>query len=139
VLQSQKEHQRWLRDQKVRAAIGFIGATGDLHDHRRHPPASPDPSAERDAWTRIQNGRSALYLLCTTGTVEAAEALITGVRRTPPTADCGPRDDETIAYCEILSDDFDLNFARDWVSATTVAGNSCDVRVGYMRDEPRGY
>jgi hypothetical protein len=34
-LQSQKEHQRWLRDQKLRAAIGFIGATGDLHDHRR--------------------------------------------------------------------------------------------------------
>jgi hypothetical protein len=40
-------------------------------------------------------------------------------------------------YCGILSDDFDLNLARDWVSATTVAGNSCDVRVGYTRDEPQ--
>jgi hypothetical protein len=44
----------------------------------------------------------ALYLLCTTGTVEAAEALITGVRRTPPTADSGPRDDETIALLRDL-------------------------------------
>jgi len=42
-------------------------------------------------------------------------------------------------YCEILSDDFDLNLAREWVSATTAAGNSRDVRVGYMRDEPRIY
>jgi hypothetical protein len=101
-LQSQKEHQRWLRDQKLRAAIGFIGATGDLHDHRRHPPASPDPSAERDAWARIQDGRSALYLLCTAGTVEAAEALITGVRRTPAIADSDARDDETIALLRDL-------------------------------------
>ncbi|HEX9352963.1 MAG TPA: hypothetical protein VF933_03965 [Streptosporangiaceae bacterium] len=36
-LQGRKEHQRWLRDQKLRAAIDFIGATGDLYDHRRRP------------------------------------------------------------------------------------------------------
>lgn len=95
-LQSRKEHQRWLRDQKLRAAVDFIGAAGDLHDRRRGPPASPDTSAERDAWTRIQDGRSALYLLCTTDTVAAAEALITGVRRTPPRTDSGEGGDETI-------------------------------------------
>ena len=94
-LQSQKEHQRWLRDQKLRAAIAFIGATGDLHDIRRHSPATPGPSAERDAWARIQDGRSALYLLCTTGTVKAAETLITGVRRTLPETDSSQGDDET--------------------------------------------
>jgi hypothetical protein len=97
-LQGRKEHQRWLRDQKLRAAIDFIGATGDLHDIRRHPPARPDPSVERDTWARIQDGRSALYLLCTTGTVEAAEALMAGIRRTPPMTDSGRGDgDETIA------------------------------------------
>jgi hypothetical protein len=99
-LQSRKEHQRWLRDQKLRAAIDFIGATRDLHDRRRRPAANPDPSAERDAWARIQDGRSALYLLCATSTVEVAEALITGVRHTP--ADSGPRDDETIALLRDL-------------------------------------
>ncbi len=101
-LQGRKEHQRWLRDQKLRAAIDFIGATGDLHDNRRNPPARPDPSAERDTWARIQDGRSALYLLCTTGTVEAAEALVTGVRLTPPITDTSQADDETIALLRDL-------------------------------------
>ena len=101
-LQSQKEHQHWLRDQKLRAAIAFIGATGDLHDIRRHPPARLGPSAERDAWARIQDGRSALYLLCTTGTMEAAEALITGVRRTLPETDSSHGDDETTALLRDL-------------------------------------
>jgi hypothetical protein len=100
-LQSQKEHQRWLRDQKLRAAIAFIGATGDLHDIRRHSPATPGPSAERDAWARIQDGRSALYLLCTTGTVKAAETLITGVRRTLPETDSS-QGDETTALLQNL-------------------------------------
>jgi hypothetical protein len=101
-LQGRKEHQRWLRDQKLHAAIDFIGAAGDLHDRRRHPPASPDPSAEQDTWTRIQDGRSALYLLCMTDTVEAAEALITGVRRTPPKTDSGEGSDETITLLRDL-------------------------------------
>ena len=99
--QSRKEHQHWLRDQKLRAAIDFIGATGDLHDRRRHPSAAPDPSAEQDSWARIQGGRSALYLLCTTSTVEAAEVVITGVRRTPPMTG-GQGDDETAALLRDL-------------------------------------
>jgi hypothetical protein len=94
--QGRKEHQHWLRDQKLRAAIDFIGAAGDVNDRRRHPPAKPDPSAERDSWARIQDGRSALYLLCTTSTVEAAEALIMGVRRTPSMTDSGQGNDETV-------------------------------------------
>jgi hypothetical protein len=101
-LQGRKEHQRWLRDQKLRAAINFIGATGDLHDSRRHSPARPDPNAERDTWARIQDGRSALYLLCTSGTVEAAEALITGARSTPPISGSGQEDDETISLLRDL-------------------------------------
>ena len=34
-LQGRREHQRWLRDQKLRAAIDFIGGTGDLDQRRR--------------------------------------------------------------------------------------------------------
>jgi len=64
--------------------------------------ARPDPNAERDTWARIQDARSALYLLCTTGTVETAEALITGVRHTPPMTDSGQGEDETIALLRNL-------------------------------------
>lgn len=101
-LQSRKEHQRWLRDQKLHAAIGFIGAAGDLHDRRLYPSADPGPSTEPAMWTRIQDGRSALHLLCTTRTVEAAEALVTGVRHTQPDTRGGPQDDETIALLRDL-------------------------------------
>ena len=101
-LQGRKEHQRWLRDQKLRAAVGFIGATGDLHDSRHHPPAKPDPSAERDTWARIQDARSALHLLCATSTVEAAEALIVGIQDTPPKSDSGQGEDKTIGLLRDL-------------------------------------
>jgi hypothetical protein len=78
-LQGRKEHQRWLRDQKLRAAVDFIGATGDLYEHRRYPPQSGAPPTDENAeWTRAQDGRSALHLLCEDSTVEMAEALITG-------------------------------------------------------------
>lgn len=40
-LQGRKEHQRWLRDEKLRAAVGFIGATSDARNHRaRFQPAT---------------------------------------------------------------------------------------------------
>lgn len=99
--QQRKEHQRWLRDQKLHAAIVYIAATGDLYDRLR-PSANPDPSAERGDWTRIQDGRSAIHLLCETSTVEVAEALVMRVRDTQPKITAGPQDDETIALLRDL-------------------------------------
>jgi hypothetical protein len=99
-LQGRKEHQRWLRDQKLHAAIGYIGATGDIHDlHRRS--ADAEPAAEQEAWARAQDARSALYLLCDASTVQAAEALIQSVRRTGPKG-TGSDDDETVALLRDL-------------------------------------
>jgi hypothetical protein len=86
----------------LHAAVGFIGATSDLHDRRLHPPASSDPSAEQATWVRIQDGRSALHLLCGTSTVDAAEALVTGVRYTQPETEDRPRGDETISLLRDL-------------------------------------
>ena len=101
-LQGRKEHQRWLRDQKLRAAIDFIGATGDLYDHRRRslPPgtSSIDESAQQ---ARAQDGRSALYLLCDDRTVDLAEALITRVRHLEPKAD-GSHNDEIVSLLRDL-------------------------------------
>lgn len=93
-LQGRKEHQRWLRDQKLHAAVSYIGATGDIHDRRRRS-ANVESAAEQEAWARAQDARSALYLLCDSSTVQAAEALIQQVRRTEPKG-AGSDDDETI-------------------------------------------
>jgi|SRR5215471_12733466 len=82
-LQGRKEHQRWLRDRKLHAAIDFIGATGDLAQMRRQlPTGGASNMDERAAWARVQDGRSALHLLCHTSTVEAAEAVIMRVGHT---------------------------------------------------------
>jgi hypothetical protein len=83
LLQSRKDHQRWLRDQKLRAAIDFIGATGDLYQRRRQLLADgASVIDEKAAWARAEDGRSALHLLCETGTVDAAEAVIMRVGHT---------------------------------------------------------
>jgi hypothetical protein len=79
-----------------------IGAAGDLHDRRLHPSADPDSSTEQAIWTRIQDGRSALHLLCTTSTVETTEALVTGVRHTRPKTGDGSQEDETITLLRDL-------------------------------------
>ncbi|MFC4020414.1 hypothetical protein ACFOW4_21065 [Micromonospora sp. GCM10011542] len=101
-LQRRGEHQRWLRDQKLRAAIDFIGATGAVYDRRRRlPSAGPTGTDEVAEWARAQDGRSALYLLCDEKTIEVAEALITRVRRIEPATD-GSHDGEAISLLRDL-------------------------------------
>jgi len=101
-LRGRKEHQRWLRDQKLRSAVEFIGATGDIYDRRRDPSRSRTGSADECVqWTRAQDARSALYLLCEDSTVEAAEGLIQRVRHFKSRAD-GSHDDEIIASLKDL-------------------------------------
>jgi hypothetical protein len=74
-LQSRREHQRWLRDQKLRAAIDFIGGTGDLYQRRRQLRSEGSSVIDgQAAWVRLQDGRSALHLLCEASTVDAAVA-----------------------------------------------------------------
>ncbi|HXJ24874.1 MAG TPA: hypothetical protein VNH17_04200, partial [Streptosporangiaceae bacterium] len=68
-LQGRKEHQRWLRDQKLHAAIDFIGATGDLDlQRRRLASGGAGGMNEKAVWARVQDGRSALHLLCQAST-----------------------------------------------------------------------
>ena len=98
-LQGRKEHQRWLRDQKLHAAIDFIGATVDLDlQRRRLASGGAGDMNEKAVWARVQDGRSALHLLCQASTVEAAEAVIMRVGHTRAGSD--PGDDAT----ELLRD-----------------------------------
>ena len=102
-LQGRKEHQRWLRDQKLRAAIDYIGATGDLHDLYRKPSRDTDPATRRAVWGRAQDGRSALHLLCDDGTVEAAEALIVRIMQIQSASDDDTQsDEEAVAFLRDL-------------------------------------
>jgi hypothetical protein len=91
-LQSRREHQRWLRDQKLRAAIDFIGGTGDLYQRRRQLRSEGSSIIDgQAAWVRLQDGRSALHLLCEASTVDAAEAVVMRVGHIAAEAD---QDDE---------------------------------------------
>jgi len=91
-LQSRREHQRWLRDQKLRAAIDFIGGTGDLYQRRRQLRSEGSSVIDgQAAWVRLQDGRSALHLLCEVGTVDAAEAVVMRIGHIAADAD---QDDE---------------------------------------------
>jgi len=100
-LNGRKEHQRWLRDQKLRAAVDYVGATGDIYDHRCSRQPGQPPSDETAQWARAQNARSALYLLCADSTVEAAEALISGVRGLETSND-GSHDEQVLALLRDL-------------------------------------
>ena len=91
-LQSRREHQRWLRDQKLHAAIDFIGGTGDLYQRRRQLRSEGSSVIDgQAAWVRLQDGRSALHLLCEVGTVDAAEAVVMRIGHIAADAD---QDDE---------------------------------------------
>lgn len=87
-LQSRREHQRWLRDQKLSAAIAFIGGTGDLYQRRRQHLSDGSSLVDAQAaWVRVQDGRSALHLLCEAETVDMAEAVVMRVGHTEAEAD----------------------------------------------------
>jgi hypothetical protein len=91
-LQSRREHHRWLRDQKLRATIDFIGGTGDLYQRRRQLRSEGSSVIDgQAAWVRLQDGRSALHLLCEASTVDAAEAVVMRIGHIAAQAD---QDDE---------------------------------------------
>jgi len=84
------------------AAIDFIGATGELYADRRGKGIDELPADERrQLWQRLQDGRSALYLLCAQDTVDLAEELVESIKRTTPAAD-GGHDSETVALLRRL-------------------------------------
>src|SRR5262249_60906201 len=94
-LQGRREHQRWVRDQKLRAAIDLIGGVGDLYQRRRQLASSGSSIIDgQAAWVRVQDGRSALHLLCEASTADAAEA---GVMRVGHTAAEADQDEEATA------------------------------------------
>ncbi|MFC6065572.1 hypothetical protein [Streptomyces ochraceiscleroticus] len=72
---ARRQDRMWLREQKLKAGVGFNTAVVQLIDHLRATQLSDDGAGANELTGRMQEARSALYLLCTDDTVDLADAL----------------------------------------------------------------
>ncbi|MEU6350900.1 hypothetical protein ABZ896_16420 [Streptomyces sp. NPDC047072] len=96
---ARRQDRMWLREQKLKAGIGFSTAVVQLLDHLKETRLSDDGPGANELANRLQEARSALYLLCDGDTVELADALARRVWRTRPS---GGRDDIRAEFSETL-------------------------------------
>ncbi|MFF0724687.1 hypothetical protein [Streptomyces sp. NPDC004134] len=82
---ARRQDRMWVREQKLRAGIGFNTAVVQLLDYLKESQLSDDGPGANELVNRMQEARSALYLLCTSDTVDLADALARRVWRTRPT------------------------------------------------------
>ena len=64
----------WLREQKLKAGIGFNTAVVQLLDHLKETQLGDDGPGADELANRMQEACSALYLLCAGETVDLADA-----------------------------------------------------------------
>jgi hypothetical protein len=73
-LHKSREHDHWLRDQRLRVSVDFITATRRLlNEYRRHGEAGMDPVERNELRGKMRSARSAIELLCSPATVAAAK------------------------------------------------------------------
>ena len=73
-LNKTREHQHWLRDQRLRVAVDFITATRRLlNEYRRIGEAGMDQVERNELRGKMRTARSGIELLCSPGTVRAAK------------------------------------------------------------------
>ncbi|MFF9035478.1 hypothetical protein ACF090_08420 [Streptomyces sp. NPDC014892] len=82
---ARRQDRMWLREQKLKAGIGFNTAVVQLLDHLKETQLSDDGPGANELVDRLQEARSALYLLCSDDTVDLADALARRVWSTQPT------------------------------------------------------
>ncbi|MFE9663432.1 hypothetical protein [Streptomyces sp. NPDC005955] len=82
---ARRQDRMWLREQKLRAGIGFNTAVVQLLDHLKETRLGDDGPGANEVADRMQEARSALYLLCADATVDLADALARRVWSTRPT------------------------------------------------------
>jgi hypothetical protein len=82
---ARRQDRMWIRDQKLKGAVDFVTAGGQLYDQQRGNSTSSDHAPTRkELVARMQDGRSVLYLLCSETTVDLAEELARKVFRASP-------------------------------------------------------
>jgi hypothetical protein len=72
---ARRQDRLWLREQKLRAGVGFNTAVSQLIDYLGDTRLGDDGAGSNELAGRMQEARSALYLLCADDTVALADAL----------------------------------------------------------------
>ncbi|MFI8996536.1 hypothetical protein [Streptomyces sp. NPDC053542] len=81
---ARRQDRMWLREQKLKAGVGFNTAVTQLIDYLRDARLSDDGAGANELAGRMQEARSALYLLCEDDTVDLANALARRVWKSRP-------------------------------------------------------
>ncbi|WP_432012161.1 hypothetical protein [Streptomyces cucumeris] len=97
---ARRQDRMWLREQKLKAGVGFNTAVSQLIDYLRETRLSDDGAGANELADRMQEARSALYLLCADDTVDLADALARRVWRSRPSEG---REDRRAEYKETLA------------------------------------
>ncbi|MGW6062634.1 hypothetical protein [Streptomyces sp. NPDC055189] len=101
-LTARRQDRMWLRDQKLKAGIGFNTAVTQLIDHLRETQLGDDGAGANELAGRMQEARSALYLLCADDTVELANALALRVWKSRPSEGMDERREEHRQTLDLL-------------------------------------
>ncbi|MGW6507572.1 hypothetical protein ACWGCP_08470 [Streptomyces niveus] len=96
---ARRQDRMWLREQKLKAGVGFNTAVVQLIDYLRETRLSDDGAGANELAGRMQEARSALYLLCADDTVDLADALARRVWSSRPSEG---RDDSRAEYRETV-------------------------------------
>ncbi|MEU6674201.1 hypothetical protein [Streptomyces sp. NPDC046925] len=99
---ARRQDRMWLREQKLKAGVGFNTAVTQLIDHLRETQLSDDGAGANELAGRMQEARSALYLLCADETVDLADALARRVWHSRPSEGMDERRDEHRQTLELL-------------------------------------
>ncbi|GAA0914617.1 hypothetical protein [Streptomyces thermoalcalitolerans] len=96
---ARRQDRMWLREQKLKAGAAFNTAVVQLLDHLKGTQLGDGGPEVNELVNRMQEARSALYLLCDGDTVAVADALARRVWSTRPTEG---RDDRRAEFQETL-------------------------------------
>ncbi|MEV8313449.1 hypothetical protein AB0Q95_04670 [Streptomyces sp. NPDC059900] len=99
---ARRQDRMWLREQKLKAGVAFNTAVTQLIDHLRETQLSDDGVGANELAGRMQEARSALYLLCADQTVELANALAQRVWKSRPSEGTAERRDEHQQTLDLL-------------------------------------
>ncbi|MFD8426243.1 hypothetical protein ACFV1R_01370 [Streptomyces coelicoflavus] len=97
---ARRQDRMWLREQKLKAGVAFNTAVTQLIDYLRENQPSDDGAGANELAGRMQEARSALYLLCVDDTTDLAEALTRRVWSSRPSEG---RDDRRAEHKETLA------------------------------------
>ncbi|MEU6765029.1 hypothetical protein ABZ916_21155 [Streptomyces sp. NPDC046853] len=99
---ARRQDRMWLREQKLKAGVGFNTAVTQLIDHLRETQLSDDGAGANELAGRMQEARSALYLLCADETVDLTDALARRVWHSRPSEGMDERRNEHRQTLELL-------------------------------------